>query len=120
MALTRKNRIRKYNDQECWEHFMVEMGGGASHGKLRAWLREIKRVKVSQMGPYWAMWRWAARNPELTYPQYKKWYFETASIVGEDGNASFEDFLQDIKKASMIGALGRAEYRQFCEKYSLQ
>jgi hypothetical protein len=121
MALTRKNRIHKYNDQECWEHFMVVMCGGASHGKLRSWLWETRKMKVSQMGAFWSMWRWAIRHPEQTFPQYKKWYFETASGLedGIDPNVSFEDYLIDLKKHARIGAVGRAEYRQFCETYNL-
>lgn len=120
MGLTRKGRVKKYPDKECWEQFMVAMCGGASHGKLRAWLWETKRMKASQMGAYWAMWRWAIHNPEKTFPQYSKWYFETASGDGIDPNVSFEDFLQDLKRKAQIGAVGRAEYRQFCERYGLQ
>ena len=129
MALTRKNNIqKKYNDQECWEQFM-SWGAAATCKKLKEWHIE-KHGWGSPMGVVWAMWRWSASNPEQCYPQYKTWFFETASNTkGEviDSNATFKDFLEDIKiHAKGTGAkrkssiLSHRAYKQFCAKWNLE
>ena len=132
MALTRKSNVRKkYNDQECWEQFM-SWGAAATFKKLKEWHIE-KHGFGSQMGPRWAMWRWAAENPELCYPQYKKWYFETAmntNWFNDDPNIPFggkDSFLEGIKTVVKgTGAkrsnniLSHRAYKQFCAKWNLE
>jgi hypothetical protein len=128
MALTRRvSTNKKYNDRECWEQFM-EWGAAASVNKLERWHKENKGFG-SHMGVVWAMWRHAASNPERCFPQYKKWYFETASAEPDapDPNVTFEDFLEEIRfHAEGKGERGRSSvlshraYKLFCETYGLQ
>lgn len=119
MGLTRtRGTIRKYDDKECWEKYM-DWGAAASHKKLRGWLQE-RGTSTSPMGPFFAMWRHAIRNPEETYPQYRKWFFETASQEGSDGNVTFEEYLLDLKKhGRMRSLLSKSAFAEFCEKYNL-
>ncbi len=129
MALTRKtNRQKIYNDQECWDKFM-EWGAASTCRKLFLWHKE-EHGFASQMGPVWAMWRWAADNPELCFPQYKKWYFETAMNTDRfdgDPNVTIKDFLEEIKThAKGTGnkhktcILSKKGYKLFCEKWNLE
>lgn len=120
MLTKTKNGIqRKLDDKECWDTYM-SWGAAASHKKLRLFMQEKNQVNVSVMAPFFAMWRYAIRNPEETFTQYKKWFFETASQEGLDGNITFDDFLQDLKQhGKMEALLSRSRYIEFCEKYNL-
>lgn len=100
----------------------MSWGAAASHIKLRRWLKEEKGLDIETkgMGSFFAMWLWAIRNPELTYPQYKKWYFETASQEGVKSDVSFDFYLQELKRqGKMRSLISRKEYNEFCEKYNL-
>jgi hypothetical protein len=119
MALTKTQR--KYDGQECWEKYMG-WGAAASHIRLRRWLREEKGldIELKGMGAFFSMWKYAILNPEETFPQYRKWYFETASQEGVRSDVSFQDYLQDLKKhGKMRSLIGRREYNEFCAKYNL-
>jgi hypothetical protein len=119
LTRTKTGKVKKYNEQECWEVYMG-MGAAASQKKLINWLWEERRIKASNMGPVWAMWRWALKNPEQCYEQYKKWWFESASQEGVDSNVSFRDFLEDVKHHCRHRSMGsRKEYEDFCAKYGL-
>ena len=129
MALTGK-KIKKYDEKECWDKFM-EMGAGATIRKLNNWHTE-KYGFASQMGPYWAMWRYACKNVDQAFGQYKVWWFETASAVQNVKNVpSFivtkEDFLKDCRN-HIIGSgnirrdsvLSQRAYRKFCQENGLE
>ena len=132
MALTRtKNKGKKYDEKECWDLYM-SWGAGATVDKLHKW--HLANTDFgSRMGGVWAMWRWAARNPELCYPQYRQWFFENnvgkTEQVEENGkrvqkeinpNITFNDFLGIIQEeARNVSVLSRRAYRQFCAKYEL-
>ena len=124
MALTRtKTGTKKYDDEECW-NLAMSWGAAFTTNKLHRWHKENKGFG-SHMGGIWAMWRWAAKNPELCYPQYKKWYFESASDVSNeviDPNASFEEFLEDIRRHAhgKDSILSKKAYKQWCVKYGLE
>ena len=119
-------RQKKYNGQMCWEKYM-EWGAAASHIRLRRWLiSQGVEIEEKGMGSFFSMWRYAIFNPEATFPQYKKWYFETASSSLDENfnpvnpNVSYEDYLQVLKKHGKIRSLlSRNEYKRFCEKYNL-
>lgn len=123
MGLTHITTNKKYNGKELWETYM-SWGAAASHRKLRLWFEE-KGVKASQMGAFWAMWRYALGNPEEAFPAYKKWWFETASNQSDgvvvDSNVDFQKFLEDIRNHAYGKSciVGRRTYRTFCKKYSL-
>lgn len=130
MALTtRIGAFKKYNDKECWEQAM-SWGAAFSVNRLERWHKENKGWG-SHMGVVWAMWRWAAENPEACFPQYQKWVFEKASNTHgtpevPDFNVTFEQFLEEIRfHAEGKGAKGRSSvlsksrYNQFCENYGL-
>jgi hypothetical protein len=127
MALTKlRNTNKIYPDKELWEKYM-SWGKAASHLKLRRWLIENGfSIKEYGMGAFWAMWRYAIRNPEEAFPLYKKWYFETASDVKPnpdviDPVVTFQDFLEDCRlHARQRSCVSRGEYIRFCNKHGLQ
>lgn len=121
MALT-TTRIsnKKYDEEECW-NLAMSWGAAFTTNRLHEWHKKNKNFG-SHMGGVWAMWRWAARNPELCYPQYKQWYLESAKAIEViDANVTFEEFLRDIQKHAKgkDSILGRKAYKKWCAKYGL-
>lgn len=115
-----------YNGKSLWRKY-CSMGRAATYDKLAKWAtsQDMKRSKsksATRMGVYFAMWRYALRNPEAAYPDYEKWatqYQEELTIEGV--SVTFEMFLKDIKKhAKTPGCVGKASYIKFCEKYDLE
>ena len=118
MGLTRRVSNRKVDDKECWEQYM-SWGAAASHVKLRAWLLSEKGIRVTQMTPFWAMWRYACRNPQEAFPAYQKWWAETAFAEKEkviDPNVTYEQFLDDCKTHAR-NCMGRGEYKRWLIQY---
>ena len=119
-------RRKKYPEKEIWEKFMG-MGAAASYPKIRNWLREKGYVGKMQMGPVFAMWRYAVKNPEEAFPLYQKWHFEYASDISGEGNVvdpnvTFDDFLKDAQYRILHSGDSIASkilYKQFCQKYNL-
>ena len=126
MALTQTGRGAKlYDEKACWDKAM-EWGAAFTYRKLKKWHRDYYGFG-SQMGPCWAMWRYAINNAEECFPQYKQWYFQTYENSlrhKEDikSEVNFKDFLEDCK-AHAKGKntiLSRSAYKKFCEKYGLE
>lgn len=74
----------------------------------------------SQMGPYYAMWRYAFENPEEAFVFWKDFWFNT--YPDREQPAKFENFLLEIKKRAeknpSIASPKRME--RFCAKYNLE
>jgi len=123
MALTRtKNNGKKYDEKECWDLYM-SWGAAATVEKLHRWHKEYKGFG-SHMGGIWAMWRYAAQNPDACYPQFKQWYFESASAIADevvDPNITFDDFLNEIRvhAKNKNSIMSQKKYKQFCQKWNL-
>lgn len=121
MGLTRTGRFSMYDGERLWKQYM-SWGAAATHKKLRGWVESVGMCnpeigRPSQMGPFFAMWRWAIRNPEEAYPHYKSWWFETDPLHCEP---SYEDFLKDLRKHAINASmLSVPAYRKFCEKHGL-
>lgn len=135
LTRTKENRYnKKYDDKEIWDHAMG-MGAAFTVRKLCAWHIEQKGFGTL-MGCVFAMWRHAARNPELCFPQYRQWYFENAIgqtqwVFGENGkmekkevnsNTTFTNFLLDIQrhiKSDKKSIFGKKTYKDWCARYGL-
>jgi len=136
MALTREKENKfnkKYDDRECWD-LAMSWGAAFTVDKLHRWHKKNKGFG-SRMGGVWAMWRWAARNPELCYPQFKKWYFENAigetrweeigdKMVEKDinPNVTFEEFLEKIRDHAKDkdSVLSNTAYKTWCAKWNME
>lgn len=114
-----------YDGKRLWETYM-EWGRGSSHKRLREWARENNMVnpwtgKVSQMGAFWAMWRYAVHNPEEAYESYKKHTEEFPELIAMGISVNFEFFLKDVQKhARNEAVVSRKTYREFCKKHNLE
>lgn len=117
MGLTRISK-RYFDDRLLWKTYMG-WGRAATYSRLRAWCIQNGMVnpetgKVSQMGVYWAIWRFAVRNPEEAYEDYKLWQMEFGNFP------TFQEFCIDLylhayaKKAIVIG---KKKKKEFIEKY---
>lgn len=60
-----------FDREEVWTHYWVEMGESRSFIKLSKWLKSSKGVinpetgrEITPMGLWFALWRWAVKNPE--------------------------------------------------------
>lgn len=119
-------RPRIYDGKRLWEEYH-SWGRAATHDKLREWalangMVNTRSGKVSQMGPFFAMWRYALHNPEEAYPAYERWAKEYEEyLVPEGMDIDFKAFLKDIREhAKHGGVVGRQTYLEFCEKYELE
>lgn len=100
------------------------MGRAASNPKLLAWCQENgmfdpKLGRPSNMGPTWAMWRYAVANPKEAWPSYKGWAMEHMDELVANGiNLSFGLFLQDLKRHAQNPAiLGKTSYDKWCREW---
>lgn len=118
-----------YDDKLCFETYM-KWGAAATHRKLREWCKQVGMVnymtgRPSQMGAFWALWRYAMQNPEEGFPLYKEWWYHTTLPMSEFGrvnpHATFEDFLGDIQNHAYNNKsiASQSKYEAFCEKYGL-
>jgi ABC-type nitrate/sulfonate/bicarbonate transport system substrate-binding protein len=82
----------------------------------------FRNGKASPMGPYWAAWRYALRNPKEAYPAWEKWAKEYLSELAEQGiEINFEKFLEEIKEHARRGAVvGENAYKKFCAEWQLE
>jgi len=119
--------VIKYDGKKIFEKFM-RMGAASSMPKIRKWLRTEENITVSQMGPIWAMWKYATQNPEEAFPLYKVWHFEywsNVSVMGKiiDSNVYWQSFLKDCQyriKKSGDSIMSKTAYKRFCNKYGLE
>lgn len=113
MGLT-KMTGRFYDDKLLWETYMG-WGRAATYARLREWCLQNGMYnpitgKVSQMGCFWAMWRYAVHNPEEAYEAYRKWQFEYGLFP------TFEDFCKDVyahafeRRAMVTGKKNKAVF----------
>lgn len=129
-----------YNEKECWDKYM-SLGAAASTQRMLNWHR-LENGFGTRMGPVFAMWRWAVKNPEECYPQYKEWlkqnapggdikdypnykrkWFAENYNNGEYKEITFEEFLgvlRDRTKGYVCSVLGKKAYRRFCAKWNLE
>lgn len=114
-----------YDGEALWEKYH-SMGRAATYDKLAEWatdqgMKRAKSKKATRMGVYFAMWRYALRNPEAAYPAYEKWakgYEEELTIEGVE--VTFKMFLKDIEKHALTpGCVGKASYVKFCKERGL-
>lgn len=123
MALTGTPRSRGvYDDKRCFETYM-SWGAAATHSKLRAWCKQVGMVgtqtgRASQMGAYWAMWRYALENPEEGYELYREWWYENDP---SKRMPTLKGFLVDIQNHAWNNksVASVSKYEAFCEKYDL-
>jgi hypothetical protein len=76
------------------------------------------------------MWRYASRNVDEAWEQYRKWWHETASTTRVYNVPKFvdkEDFLKDCQRhikgtgdSKRNSVLGIREYRRWCAKWGLE
>jgi hypothetical protein len=118
-------RKKLYDGKDLWEYYH-SLGKAATHGKLREYAKtrgmySHRKGVPSQMGPYWAMWRYALRNPEEAWPAYEKWAKEyEGELIAQGIDINFQNFLEDIREhAKSGGVVGDETYLEFCEKYQL-
>lgn len=96
-------------------------GAAASNPMLMEFCRTNYNTS-SQMGPTYAMWKWAFNNPEQAYPLYKEFWFDK---YPDRPPLEFKDFLQLIvkehgKNQSVVGAKSKRNLERFCAKYGLE
>lgn len=117
MALTKLTK-KFYDDKLLWETFMG-WGRAATYKKLREWCIDQGMVNpdtgtVSQMGVFFAMWRYAVNCPEEAYKGYQEWQMQYGNFP------TFEDFCKDVlahafsKKAIVVG---KRKKRDFVRQY---
>lgn len=126
MSLTKAlgGKRKQYDGKVLWQVFMG-MGRAASYKKLSEWAAENGMVnprtgKVSEMGPNWAMWSYAMRQPEEAFEAWKKWAWEHEDELAESGiEPTWERFLKDVKEHNGPGKPmhSKTRYAEFCEKY---
>lgn len=118
MAPTRRTGLHYYDGKAIWEKYM-SMGKAATYKKILFWCNETGMVnpatgKASFMGPRFAMWRYAIRNPEEAYKPYFEWQREYGNFP------TFKEFCEDLsdhaytKKTAIVSP---KEKEEFIEKY---
>lgn len=125
MGLTHLALGQVYDGKKLWEVYM-SWGAASTHSKLREWAVSQGMVnpltgKVSQMGAFYSMWRWAVRNPKEAYPHWQKWISEyMGALVTTGFLPTYENFLRDLKKhAKNPSVVSRPQYHKFCEENNL-
>jgi hypothetical protein len=123
--LTRPRVYTRSREQELWEVYH-SWGRAATGDKLVAYAREKgwfnpRKGEPSRMGPRWAMWRYAFRNPKEAYPHFEKWANEyRVELIENDINISFESFLKEVKEHVKKGNMFReGTIRKWCEKWGV-
>lgn len=97
----------------------AEWGAAATNTRLQEFAK-AKFGSSSNMGPYYAMWAWAFRNPEDAWPLWKKFYLHSHP---DKEQPTFEDFLKILqtKGGSYLNVSGsKRKLQQFCSKYNLE
>jgi hypothetical protein len=93
-------------------------GAAASNPRLMEFARQTYG-QTSQMGPHYAMWKWAFQNPEEAYEMWKELQFNKNP---EDPIPTFEQFLLKIRELAVknpsIGG-SKQSVERFCAKYGL-
>lgn len=125
MALTGTPRERGvYDDKKCFERYMT-WGAAATHAKLRRWCISVGMVNpatgtVSQMGPFWAAWRYALNNIETpgVFEMYREWWFESDA---EKKVPTFLHFIVNIQNHAWNNKsiASQEKYDNLIEKYNL-
>lgn len=107
-----------YDGEKIWIEFM-SMGKAATYQKIRGFCSRNGMVnpmtgRVSQMGPVYAMWRYAFKNPETSYEYYRKWKMEFGEYP------TFQDFcieLWDHARSECREVTSEKYKKIFKEKY---
>lgn len=75
--------------------------------------------QASQMGPYFAMWRWALENPEKAFEYWKEWYFHN---YPDREPPTFEDFLLVLRERGKTNKniAPPKKLERFCARYNLE
>lgn len=118
MALTKNTGLFFYDGKRIWEYYM-SLGRAATYKRVRQWCADVGMVnpqngKVSMMGPRFAMWRYAIRNPDEAFVAYQEWQREYGNYP------TFNEFCQDCvnhaytKKTCIVSP---REKQEFVEKY---
>jgi hypothetical protein len=96
-----------------------EWGRASSNDRLIAFSKANFGVG-SQMGAYYAMWRYAFDNPEEAFEYWRDFWFNT--YPDREQPAKFENFLLEVKKRAeknpSVASTKRLE--RWCAKYNLQ
>lgn len=125
MAITGSPRDRGvYDDRRLYEKFM-KWGAAANHKKLRDWCVRVGMFnpeigRPSQMGPFWAVWRYALENADKpgVFELYREWWFESDP---RKRIPTMRHFLENIKFHSYDrkSVASRTKYEKFCEEHKL-
>lgn len=127
MALTLALRGKNvYDGKRIWIA-RCEMGRAATNTRIKAWCQENgmydpAKGRPSNMGPAWAMWRWAINNTQEAWPYYEKWAKEHIDeIIARGKVLSFDLFLQDLEEhAKNPSIVGRRTYLDWCREWEVQ
>lgn len=105
-----------YDGKELFETY-CGWGAASSTTRLVLYAKE-KYGQTSQMGPYYAMWKWAFQNPKEAYPLWKEYCFER---YPEKEQPTFEDFVKDLASRGRNQNIGgnTANLQKFCARYGI-
>lgn len=78
--------------------------------------------RPSNMGPAWAMWRYAVANPKEAWTAYEKWAREHMDELVANGiDLDFGLFLEDLKRHAQNRAIvGKSTYENWCKEWGLE
>lgn len=109
---------RVYDGKLLWETW-CNWGAAASNPRLMEFSKQ-QFGRSSQMGPYYAKWKYAFDNPEKAYELWKEYSFNANP---EEPVPTWEEFLLQLQKLGTrnptIGG-SRSNVERFCAKYGLE
>lgn len=113
-----------YDEKLLWETYHG-WGKASSHPRLREWAKESgmsnpNTGEVSQMGPWFAMWRYAFNNPKEAYPAWEAWIKDNFDAIADKNIAiNFDTFLKEIKKEARH-IYSKKRIQAWCEKWKVK
>jgi hypothetical protein len=123
--LTRKKIYSRDKEKELWEVYWG-WGRAATNSRLIEYARskgwfDPEKGEPSPMGPRWAMWRYAFRQPQEAHKPFKNWLKEYAVEVAEEKiDTGFEAFLIEVFRHVVKGRVFReGTIKKWCRKWGL-
>lgn len=114
-------RLKFYDGKKLFQVYCA-WGSAANVNKLNEWAKENmpnpETGKVSQVGPYYAMWAWAFKNPKEAYPVWKEYMFRR--FPGKELQ-TFDDFIEFLNRrvGNNNNIAGKQERERFRLRYGL-
>lgn len=104
-----------------------EWGRAAGYSRLEKWANEHGmyhpgRGKASKMGAYFAMWRWALRNPQKAWEIFEPWAREYENELTAAGvEINYQEFMKVIERHLRAkGSIGFDKYLEFCREHGIK